>query len=489
MLSPGPPHTAAHQAPRPPGPPAPPHTARIDAASSLPRPRRRGVGPPAAEGACERGSRAQPARPAPSNPAVGRRSRTRANARLPPHRTPASVPRVPGGRRIRRPPGPHCPRLLFPAGGSWGCGQSLGFPAAAATATPPEGPARATRLLVSRRPAHPQRSGAGQLEAPELARPAPPPPAARASRSGYPRSLYSAGGESALGTLPQERAKEESLPGGRDLAGRRRASRWLLAGASCLSAGLPAPCPARPPCPAPARPGRRRLSRPNDDAAARLPPLPPRCRPRWPPGAHLPLAGAHSHTRTHAPEGSTAAAAATRARVGGGEGARARQRPPGGAPANNVGGQPPAPGRVPPGRERVKGGSGQGPGERGYERVQNPGAREGGDKGSEGERPGKPGEGAGPGAHPAEGRGGGRPGTVRFARPFAPGAQQVSAGPTPLGSAQERERGRFSPSGPGQTHLCLFSLLSWGRAFLKLSVVALVAPRPGPCPWADSPES
>lgn len=134
-------------------------------------------------------------------------------------------------------------------------------------------------------------------------------------------------------------------PAGEPTRGTARASCSLLASASCLSAGLPAPCPARPPLPqSQPWPGRRRrLSRPSDYAAARLPPR-SQCCPARARGAHtLTLAGAHSHTRTHAPEDSAAAAAATRARSGGRRGARGRGAgPPGGAPANNVGKQPPA---------------------------------------------------------------------------------------------------------------------------------------------------
>lgn len=136
-----------------------------------------------------------------------------------------------------------------------------------------------------------------------------------------------------------------AVPAGEPKRRMRRATRLLLAGASCLSAGLPAPCPARPQLSQPEPwPGcRRRLFRPSDDPAARLPQLPPRSQrcPARARGSHtLTLAGAHSHTRTHAPEGSAAAAAATttRAESGGRRGARGRGAgPPGGAPANNVG--------------------------------------------------------------------------------------------------------------------------------------------------------
>ena len=59
---------------------------------------------------------------------------------------------------------------------------------------------------------------------------------------------------------------------------------------------------------------------------------------------------------------------------------------------------------------------------------------------------GNPGEGAGPGAHPAEGGGAGR-GLSASPRPRAARrTPQVSASPTPRGSAQAGGRGRFTPS-------------------------------------------
>lgn len=249
-------------------------------------------------------SRAQPGRPAPSTP---RRGGERGRGRVPgfprtkpaAERTPASLPRVPGGQANPGAPSPHHPRLSFPAGGEPGPRATARLPRRRLHAARGSGPRPSARP----RPAcqHPKLGRRTARGAPRARTARAPSSRSPGSRSAVP--YRTPAGESAFGTLPQERAKEKEKfarprPGS-PRAGRRRASRWLLAGAPCLSAGLPAPCPARPPLPQP-RPGRRRrLSRPSDDAAARLPALPPRCecRPARARGAHtLPLAGAHSHT-------------------------------------------------------------------------------------------------------------------------------------------------------------------------------------------------
>lgn len=139
------------------------------------------------------------------------------------------------------------------------------------------------------------------------------------------------------------------------------ASHSQLADASCSARACQLRARRSRRYPAPVRPRRRRrrrrlcLSLRSDEAAARLPPR-SECCPARARGAHtLTLAGVHSHTRTHASEGSAAAAAA-RAGSGGRRGARGRGAgPPGGAPANNVGEQPPPASKVfTPGKKKVK---------------------------------------------------------------------------------------------------------------------------------------
>lgn len=126
--------------PRPPGPPAPPTLRASCCVQPAPRPRR-------AE---------ESVRPPQKAPAEKRRPRSASHARAlqprggaaigdagerpaSPHRTP---PRCPAsrGERIRKAPGPAPARASSsPPAAGWGCGQSLGFPAAAAAAsTPPE---------------------------------------------------------------------------------------------------------------------------------------------------------------------------------------------------------------------------------------------------------------------------------------------------------------------------------------------------------------
>ncbi|XP_069400189.1 collagen alpha-1(III) chain-like [Ovis canadensis] len=125
--------------------------------------------------------------------------------------------------------------------------------------------------------------------------------------------------------------------------------------------------------PAPARPGRRRLSRPNDDAAARLPPLPPRCecRPARARGAHTPAgwrALTHARTPPKAPPPPPPPLAqgvgGGGERGGGGRGRRAGRRPITSAGSRRLQSQV-----FTPGKKKVKG---KRPGtrrERGYERV------------------------------------------------------------------------------------------------------------------------
>lgn len=261
---------------------------------------------------------------------------------------------------------------------------------------------------------------------------------------------------------------------------------------------MPGAAAATQPRPRPGRCRRRRRSRPSDDAAAGLPPR-SQCRPARARGAHtLTLAGADSHTRTHASEGS--AAAATRAGSGGRRGARGRGAgPPGGAPANNVGEQPPArepsfhPGKEESSREAAWDADGARAPAGG-----NPGARErkAETKRKLGERPGKPRRGGRARAHPAEGGGaGGGRGLSAPLRPALP-REPRRFPPAPL--PRERAGGGgggdgLLPPGPIPTHLCLFSLLRRGRACLQPSPVAMVAPRTAPRPcrqtaWAHEEE-
>lgn len=211
-------------------------------------------------------------------------------------------------------------------------------------------------------------------------------------------------------------------------------------------------------------------------AAVRVPPSPR-------PGAHTPAGGAHSHT--HAPEGSAAAAAATRAGSGA-EGRGGGARPPEGRrPITSPGSRRPEQ-VFTPGRRKLKG-SGQGPGERGYERVgtRAPG-REAETKGSEESARETPERGLGPARTPPGGRRG-RPDRPLRPAPRCPGAQRVSAGPTPWERAgEERERFFSSWSRANTSVFVFFAELGSGLP-PELSVVALVAPRPGPCPVGRQP--
>lgn len=299
------------------------------------------------------GSCAQPARPAPSTPRRSgeeERGRTAGFLGTNPADDACPAPQSPGGRRILGPPNPHCPRF-FPTELQAGAAgersaskppppprrpRDMPAPVCPSAASPPSTPSLGRSRVRSPPTLHGPR--------PFLPQPGVPPccPRSRPRRRVRIRNFTSAEGK-------RER-KVCAAPAGEPKRRMRRATRLLLAGASCLSAGLPAPCPARPQLSQPEPwPGcRRRLFRPSDDPAARLPQLPPRSQrcPARARGSHtLTLAGAHSHTRTHAPEGAAAAAAATttRAESGGRRGARGRGAgPPGGAPANNVGEQPPA---------------------------------------------------------------------------------------------------------------------------------------------------
>ncbi|XP_045840867.1 collagen alpha-1(I) chain-like [Meles meles] len=381
------------------------------------------------------GSCAQPARPAPSTPrraASGEQRRTpgfrRTNPaaarqpRLAPH-SPGDGGRrreggqvSPGGATTTASPSPHRPRLFFPAGRRAGAaGERSASPATAASTPPEEGHARA-RLPVRGQPAErpkPRRGTARRVGGPH--RPAPLPPAAPGPprpRAG-PERVPAA--ESALGTLPLARAKEKEKfarprPGARapdgeslSLAASRRVppQRGLASSMPGAAAAAPAPAPAAA-------------------SLARVTTRPPGSRRR--PSAAQPAPGAHTHsrwlarthTRTHAPEGSAAAAAAAAARAGSGgrRGARGRGAgPPGGAPANNVGEQPPARERsFNPGKEEKLKGSGPGRGASGRESGREPGSpRKGGrDKEKASRAPGEsPERGLGPASTPTQGGGGG----------------------------------------------------------------------------------
>ena len=354
--------------------------------------------------------------------------------------------------------------------------QSLGFPAAAAAAsTPPEGSARA-RLLVRRRPARTPQLGRGTTRrAPELARPAPPPPAARASRSAAPDRTPGQRVRVRDFTSGEGKRERKVCPAPAGEPARRTAESFSLVASRRVlpQRGLASSMPgAAAAAPAPARPGRRRLSRPNDYAAARLPPLPPRCecRPARARGAHTPAgwrALTHARTPPKAPPPPPPPPLAQGVGGGGERGGGGRGRRAGRRPITSAGSR-----RLPsqvftPGKKKVKG---KRPGtrrERGYERV-GTGAPEK-EKRRQREARRAPGEtperGLGPARTPRreEGPAGDRPrrpaprcpgSPAGFRRPHAPGER-----------AGEGEGAIFLPPGPGQTHLCLFSLLSWGRAF------------------------
>lgn len=256
--------------------------------------------------------------------------------------------------------------------------------------------------------------------------------------------------------------------------------------------------------PAPARPGRRRrrLSRLSDDAAARLPPLLPRCECR-PARAR----GAHTHTPagwralTHArtppkappppPPPLALGVGGGGERGGGGRGRRAGRRPITSASSRLLASKV-----FTPGKKKVKGK--RRPGAR---RAREP--REGGNrgarggeaetKGKRGERPGKPRRGGWARRTPRRGRRG-RPRTLPDA-PRLPGSPAPRGPESPAGfrrpraprSARAGGRGDVRPPGPRQTHLCLFSWLRRGRAFVSPSLMARAAPRTGPCPVGRQP--
>lgn len=200
-----------------------------------------------------------------------------------------------------------------------------------------------------------------------------------------------------------------AAPAGEPKRRMRRATRSLLAGASCLSAGLPAPCPARPQLSQPQPwPGcRRRLSRPSDDAAARLrSSRRGRSAAQPAPGAHThsrSLARTHTHARTP-PKAPPPPPLPLARRVGGGgeSGGGGRGRRAGRRPITSASSRLLASKVFTPGKKKVKGNRPGTRRERERERVGTgePEKEKQRQRESEKSAGGNPGEGAGPARTP-----------------------------------------------------------------------------------------